>query len=359
MRGPSASYALVHWRAARVPLHAGLARRGAGHTHEEATNIGADDNQRMNPIDELDGVCRLDDWGLIRASGAEAASFLHGQLTNDVANLADGQARLAGYCSPKGRLLASFVIWREASGDVLLACSADVLPATLKRLRMFVLRARCVLSDASGEMPLYGLVGPRAIAWLGDLAPQAAWAKRERDDLTAVALPAAAGRQRVLCAATRAPDLPPLAQEAWRWLEVRSGIGRIEQATVEQFIPQMLNYELLGGVDFQKGCYPGQEIVARSQYRGSIKRRSVLFEVDVACRAGDEVFHSDDAAQPAGMIVNAAPQPRGFAPGNLALVEIKLAAVAGGSVHLGRADGPALRRVDMPYALPIEPVATD
>jgi folate-binding protein YgfZ len=359
MRGPSVSCALVHWRAARVPLHAGLARHGAGHTHEEATNIGADDNQRMNPIDELDGVCRLDDWGLIRASGPDAASFLHGQLTNDVANLGPTQARLAGYCSPKGRLLASFIIWREASGDVMLACSVDLLPATLKRLRMFVLRSRCVLSDASGELPLYGLVGPRAMAWLGELAPQAPWVKHEREGLTAVALPDAAGFRRVLCASTRAPELPPLAPDVWRWLEVRSGIARIEQATVEQFVPQMLNYELLGGVDFQKGCYPGQEIVARSQYRGSIKRRSVLFETDSACRAGDEVFHSDDAAQPAGMVVNAAPQPSGFAPGSLALVEIKLAALAGGSVHLGRADGPALRRADMPYALPSEATAVD
>ncbi len=318
--------------------------------------MGADDNQRMNPIDELDGVCRLDDWGLIRASGPEAAGFLHGQLTNDVSNLALAQAHLAGYCSPKGRLLASFVIWREVSGDVMLACSANLLPATLKRLRMFVMRARCVLSDASEELPLYGLVGPRAIAWLGDLAPEAQWVKHEREGLTAVALPDAAGLQRVLCASIRAPELPPLAHDTWRWLEVRSGIARIEQATVEQFVPQMLNYELVGGVDFQKGCYPGQEIVARSQYRGSIKRRSVLYEVDSACRAGVEVFHSDDAAQPAGMIVNAAPQPAGVAPGSLALVEIKLAALAGGSVHLGRADGPALRRIDMPYALPIEPI---
>ncbi len=321
--------------------------------------MGADDNQRMNPPDALDGVCRLADWGLIRASGSDAASFLHGQLTTDVVNLDPTHARLAGYCSPKGRLLASFVMWRDATGDVMLACSADLLPATLKRLRMFVLRSRCVLSDASEALPLYGLAGPRAIAWLGDVAPDAPWGKREREGLAAVALPDAGGHARVLCASTTAPDLPPLAPEAWRWLEVCSGIARIEQATVEQFVPQMLNYELLGGVDFQKGCYPGQEIVARSQYRGSIKRRSVLFETDSAAKAGAEVFLADDATQPAGMIVNAASRPAGVASGSLALVEIKLSALAGGSIRVGSVDGPELRRVDMPYPIPLEAVPVD
>lgn len=312
----------------------------------------------MNLTHDFEGACRLDDWGLIRASGPDAASFLHAQLTNDVAKLSAAQARLAGYCSPKGRLLASFVIWRDTAGDILLACSADLLPATLKRLRMFVLRAKCVLSEASAELPLYGLAGAHATAWLGDAAPVGAWTQCQRDGLTSIALPEAAGCTRVLCACAKAPDLPALSPDAWRWLEVRSGIARIEAATVEQFVPQMLNYELIGGVDFQKGCYPGQEIVARSQYRGSIKRRSLLFELDGEAHAGQEVFHSEDPVQPAGMIVNAAPQPAGFAAGSLALVEIKLAAL-GADVRLGSADGPLLRRVDMPYPLPLDAALAD
>lgn len=316
--------------------------------------MGADDNRRMNATIRFEGACRLDDWGLIRASGPDAASFLHAQLTNDVAHLGADQARLAGYCSPKGRLLASFVVWRDAGGDLLLACSADVLPATLKRLRMFVLRAKCVLSDASGDLALYGVVGARPGTWLGDAALGAAWSRHERDGCSAVVLPQAAGCTRVLCAATAPPDLPALPGSVWRWLEVRSGIARIEAATAEQFVPQMLNYELLGGVDFRKGCYPGQEIVARSQYRGSIKRRSVLFELDAGATAGQEVFHSDDPAQPAGMVVNASVPPAGVADGSLALVEVKLAALGGGSLHLGAVDGPALRRVEMPYALELD-----
>jgi folate-binding protein YgfZ len=140
-----------------------------------------------------------------------------------------------------------------------------------------------------------------------------------------------------------------LAADAWRALEVRSGIPVIEAATVDQFVPQMLNFEIVGGVDFKKGCYPGQEVVARSQYRGSIKRRMFLFECDVPLAAGQEVFQSADAIQPAGMVVNAAPVP---SAGSVALVEVKLVALDSGSLHAGAVDGALLTRRELPYALP-------
>jgi folate-binding protein YgfZ len=127
---------------------------------------------------------------------------------------------------------------------------------------------------------------------------------------------------------------------------VASGVATIETATVDQFVPQMLNYELLGGVDFKKGCYPGQEIVARSQYRGTIKRRTFLFNSEVPASAGQEVFHSDDPAQPAGLVANAA--------GNSALIELKLSTLGHGSMHLGAADGPRLSQAELPYDVPIE-----
>jgi tRNA-modifying protein YgfZ len=318
--------------------------------------MGADDNRRMNPNPLFDGVSALGHWGVIRARGADAASFLHGQLTSDTAQLGLSQARLAGYCSAKGRLLASFIVWKAADDEVLLACSADLLAPTLKRLRMFVLRAKCVLSDASAELPLFGLAGPTATAWLADAAPSAVWDKQGRDGFIAIRLPDAAGSVRYLGAGSVAPPLPALPAETWRWLDVRSGVARIELATVEQFVPQMLNYELLGGVDFRKGCYPGQEIVARSQYRGTIKRRSFLFETNGTATAGEDVFHSADPAQPAGKVVNAALQPAAYGPGNLALVEIKLAALADGSLHLGKPDGALLHRIELPYELPLDAV---
>ena len=300
----------------------------------------------------FDGSVPLSHLGLIRARGADAAKFLHGQLTSDFAMLGLSQVRLAGFCSAKGRLQASFIAWKVAHDEVLLACSAAVLPATLKRLSMFVLRAQCKLSDATAELRLTGRAGTSATAVLGDTAP---WSLVHHDATTVLRLPDAAGVARCIVAEpidSPAPTAPALALDTWRWLEVQSGVATIEAATVDQFVPQMLNFELVGGVDFQKGCYPGQEIVARSQYRGTLKRRMFLFDVDAIAAAGQEVFHSADPTQPAGMVANAAPRPGGA--GCSALVEVKLAALAVGTLHLGAPGGPALVRADLPYALPME-----
>ncbi len=311
----------------------------------------------MNEPDSsaLQGSLPLADWGVIRAHGADAASFLHGQLTKDVQHLGERNAVLAGYCTAKGRLLASFVVWRTGSDELLLACSADVLPSTLKRLSMFVLRAQCKLSDASATLALHGLAGPAATAWLGPNA-RVMWQRSELLGGHAIRLPDAAGLARYLLAlpaGSVGPSLPALTPDAWRWLEVGSGVPRIEQTTVEQFVPQMVNFELVGGVNFQKGCYPGQEVVARSQYRGTIKRRAFVFTCANAARPGQEVFNSADAEQPAGMVVNAA----SLAGAHLALVEMKLAALDDGTLHLGSATGPLFERVAQPYAVPIEAAA--
>ncbi len=303
------------------------------------------------------GALRLTDWGLIRAQGPDAASFLHGQLTQDMTSLREGTARLAGFCSPKGRLMASFIVWR-ASADtpdtLYLACSADLLAPTLKRLSMFVLRAKCKLSDASADIALYGLAGASAAAWLGDSAPAPAWASASTGNGQLIRLPDAQGTARWLLAQpadAAAPALPALPADDWAWLEVLSGVVRITAATVEQFVPQMVNLELVGGVNFQKGCYPGQEIVARSQYRGTLKRRSLVFHSSTPLAVGQEVFHSSDPGQPAGLVALAAPRPDG---GSSALVEIKLVALDAGSLHAGAADGPVLTRGALPYAIPAD-----
>ena len=322
----------------------------------------------MNPSFSDAGAVRLSHWGVIRARGAEAASFLQGQLTNDVVTLDSAHARLAGFCSAKGRLQANFLVWRPADDELLLACSASVLPATLQRLSMFVMRARCKLSDASGDVALWGVMGEAARRLL-----QGAAVGQTRVDAGATLIRLADGggngggdadgdaesatRCLLVLAADPLNDAQPtapgarpaisLSLDAWRLGEVRSGIPVIEAATVDRFVPQMLNYELVGGVDFQKGCYPGQEVVARSQYRGTVKRRMFRFDVDAPAAPGQEVFHSADAGQPAGMVVNAAPRSDGL--GASALVEVKLAAMVDGSLHLGTPDGATLRRADLPY----------
>ena len=304
----------------------------------------------------IGGVCPLGDRGVIRASGADAATFLQGQLTNDVAGLTPGSARLAGFCSAKGRLQATFIVWRPSDDEFMLVCAKDLLAATLKRLTMFVLRAKCRLSDASAEFALFGVAGSAAAAMLAD---RAVWERVPHASGSAIRLPDAAGMRRALLVApTGVPAevaaAPAMQLSTWHWLEVESGIVTVEAATVDRFVPQMVNFELVGGVDFQKGCYPGQEVVARSQYRGTTKRRTLLFDCDAVPVPGQDVYAAGEANEPAGTVANAAPNPRG---GGSALIEVRLAALAAGDLRLGAADGPRLHRRALPYDVPLDVAA--
>ena len=303
------------------------------------------------------GALPLSDWGLIRAVGPDARSFLHGQLTQDVQHLGPGQARLAGYCSAKGRLMATFVVWPGADDELLLACSADLLPATLKRLSMFVLRAKCKLGDAGADRVLWGAVGATAQTLLGDGAATP-WRVVDNATSRVIRLPDALvdGQLLLRClidapSATPPVDLPRLDASTWLALEARSGVPRIVAATAEHFVPQMVNLELVDGVNFQKGCYPGQEVVARSQYRGTLKRRGFALTGSTAMVPGQEIFHSADPDQPAGEVVLSGSLAAGR---HDALAELKLTATADGSLHLGASDGPALRLSALPYPLPLD-----
>jgi tRNA-modifying protein YgfZ len=307
----------------------------------------------------------LTQFGVIDAIGDDAASFLHSQLTNDTQHLEAATARLSGYCSARGRLLASFLSWR--SGETIrLLVSKDVQAAVQKRLSMFVLRAQAKLTDASGELAVVGLAGDvrKALSGVFDAVPDGVHIKVDGPAGALIRVPDALGRLRYLWVGPKAEveaRLPLLegkltraSAAVWDWLDIRAGEPRITQPVVEQFVPQMVNFDVLGGVNFRKGCYPGQEVVARSQYRGTIKRRTALAnvaeELDTVL-PGAEVFHSDDPGQPCGMVVNAASAPDG---GVDVLVEVKLAALETGSVHLGAAEGPALNFLPLPYALPAE-----
>ena len=302
------------------------------------------------------GWTDLPHWGVLRAQGADADSFLHGQLTQDILGLDASMLRLGGYCTVKGRLHASFLIWRESPDSVMIAASADLIPSLLKRLSMFVMRAKCKLSDAGDSLVLRGVVGADALTALGLAAGTAAWTHSDVPAGTLLTLPEVDTHPRALwvsAPAVDAPTLPALPLAHWQWLEVRSALPLISAATSEQFVPQMVNFELIGGVNFKKGCFPGQEVVARSQYRGTAKRRSFLYTSPEPARAGQEVFLATDAEQPAGMVVNAASLSSSE---HCALVEVKLAALAS-ALHLGASAGPILSRLPMPYDVPLESAA--
>jgi folate-binding protein YgfZ len=303
----------------------------------------------------------LTDQGLIAFTGEESASFLHNQLTNDVEHLGQGEVRLAAYCSPKGRMLASFLMWRNAD-SIFLQLPRAIQPAVQKRLQMFILRAKTKPADVSDQYVTLALGGGDADAVLQtwfDVLPAAPFSKIDHPLGTLLRVADAFGAPRYLWLAS--PDTASMAasmlkdrlvvggNESWRLSEIHAGAPQVGPGTQEQFVPQMVNFELLGGVNFKKGCYPGQEIVARSQYLGKLKRRTALATIaDASVAPGAEVFAPADPEQPCGMVVNSA---RNGAGGVDALVEMKLEALEAGDVRLGSASGPALQFKPLPYAL--------
>ena len=305
-------------------------------------------------------VAPLTHLGLLECSGEDAQTFLHGQLSNDVKQLTPGRSEYAGYCSAKGRLLANFLLWPEDRAYCLQLARA-LLPAMQKRLGMFVLRAKVQLADASESRPVLGLAGKAAADALRELFPalpqQTHQVVHDPANGTLIALPG--GRFELIAeleSAKRLWDklaaaLTPVGTPCWEWLEIRNGIPLITPATQEQFVPQMANMELIGAVNFQKGCYPGQEIVARTQYLGQLKRRMVLAHMAGARppQAGDALFSSDLDAQASGMVVNAQAAPEG---GYDLLAVVQTAGIAQAALHFQSADGPVLSIQPLPYPLP-------
>jgi tRNA-modifying protein YgfZ len=312
------------------------------------------------------GMTVLNDLVPVQLSGPDAVTFLHSQITQDVTHLTDQVWRLGGHCSAKGRLQASFYMARPEPDQLMLLADTSLLPAWLKRLQMFVLRAKVTLTDMRPDWQVLGVVGTASVqqCW-GDAAaalPVNGLFKTNDQQGLLLRLPDAQGCARFVWTGpaaalqTLAP-MPTLPDGVWAWLDVMSGVPRITQATVDQFVPQMVNFELLDGVNFQKGCYPGQEVVARSQYRGTIKRRLFVVHADGPLTTMQDIYAQADPAQPAGVIVNAAPIP-GSSQWS-ALAELKLAHAVpannpngNDTLHLGQADGPVLHLGALPYPLP-------
>ncbi len=295
------------------------------------------------------GIAPLNHLGVIRAEGDDAVKFLHGQLTHDFALLDMGHARLTAFLSAKGRMQASFIGFKRSPTEVWLVCSRDLLAPTLKRLSMFVMRAKAKLTDATADIQIFGLAGDAIESVAGGAQP--AWSKVDFDNKSVVHLPPAAGQPRALWLAPAgepAPAGPAIDPALWAWGEVQSGVATLTAPLVDAFVPQMLNYESVDGVSFKKGCYPGQEVVARSQFRGAIKRRAYLAHADAELLAGADVYAPADPEQPCGTVVQAAPAPNG---GWDAIVSLQIAAAEQGGLRAAAVDGAALTLGSLPYLL--------
>jgi folate-binding protein YgfZ len=297
----------------------------------------------------------LSHFGLIGFAGEEAQSFLHGQITNDLRGVREDAAVFAGYLSPKGRMLANFLVMKRG-GDLLVMLPEALRESVQKRLSLFILRSKVKARDAGAEWVRLGVNGPEAAALVGDLlgrpAPSGIMAMAQSEQAFALCL--GEGRFDLFLAPETAADAwhrlaaraRPVGAPAWDWLMVRAGVPVVLPQTQDHFVPQMANMELLGGVSFNKGCYPGQEIVARSHYLGKVKRRLHLAHLAEEARPGDELFAPEPVDQAAGLIANAAPAPDG---GWDVLAVVLNPSVEAGDVRLKRRDGPRLEFMPLPY----------
>jgi folate-binding protein YgfZ len=305
-------------------------------------------------------VCDLDPLRVLAVTGTDAAAFLNGQLSIDTVALQAGTCRYGCFNSPKGRMLANFVVWRDPGSHdrFLLLLPGEIAPAVAKRLSMYVLRSKVTIADTTDAIARFGVGGPDAtrvadLAW--DAAPSP-FELRTFGTQTVMGLPgprfvviapaaeADATRSGLLRHASAAPF------GVWRWLTIRAGVPVITAATQDMFVAQTANWDVLQGIDFQKGCYTGQEIIARTQYLGRLKERAFLFHAALdSIHPGERLYSAAFGDQPCGTVVDAAPAPDG---GCDLIAVLQIAAAERGEPALRAPDGPALSRLPLPYALP-------
>lgn len=302
--------------------------------------------QTTAPGNPLAGVARLDSLGAVRVHGQDAEHFLNAQLTNTVP-AADGPGScLAGWCDAKGRVEVLFRVLRVAQDDFVLMLPVELIPALLPRLRMFVLRARVTIADTSDETTLFGIVGDAASTLAaGDALPSEPNACGGIADGTLMRLPAAnplylaLGGERL---STQLGSSAALDENRWALAVIRAGLPAITAATRSKFVPQMLNLHWLGGLDFDKGCYPGQEVVARLQFRGTLKRRVYRAETDGEAAPGETVYSGQASA---GTVLQSAGTPEGGCE-LLAVIEVDAAA------RTLTVNNSPLRLLALPYPTP-------
>lgn len=328
--------------------------------HGEVVHFG-DRQAELNHVRSGTILVDLSHYGLIRFSGEDAPTFLQSQLSCDVNEVNTGQAQYGSYCTPKGRVLANFILWQN-NDEWIMRLPAHLCASVQKRLSMFVLRSKVNIDNCSEQWVRIGVAGKESCKWVGETLRTSFRACAQLSILhtpQALVLFHSPSRLELITTVEQATRLwealsvkaRPVGGACWRWLEIQAGIATITVATQEQFLPQMINLDIVGGVNFQKGCYPGQEIVARTQYLGKLKRRMYLAHIPVreVVSAGDDLFSKDTPEQSCGKIVNVSPSPGG---GYDVLVVVQQSSVvAGEGIYWRRPDGPELKFGQLPYSL--------
>ncbi len=300
-------------------------------------------------------LCDLSHFGLISVTGEDAEPFLQGQLTNDIHQVTDSLSQLSAYCTPQGRALATFFITKR-QGTYYLSVARDLLEPTLKRLRMYVLRSKVSLEDASASLVHFGYAAPDGDKQLLEIlgkAPANAYDTVQVHNLTIMRQPAPIPRFKILGELEDARKLwerlnvnaACVGRSSWEYFNVMSGVPMVTLASKEAWGPQMMNMHLINGVSFTKGCFPGQEIVARIKYLGKSKRQMYRIGIPHCVKppaAGTNLTSPDDAE--AGTILNATLNPDGYVE---ALAVMKIAETTK-PLALGEY---TVKVLELPYAL--------
>lgn len=263
-------------------------------------------------------LCGLKDHALIRVSGADARTFLQGQLSNDVREVTPAQSRLASLNTPQGRTLALMRLF-EFEGELMLSLPRTLQMPIVERLRKYILRSRVELAPAN-DLAGFGLAGESAAAALGKagITPPASVNEAcAKEGIVAIRVPSPSGdrfelygRGEAMAAVGNAlSDLCGRADpETWRLLDTLVGIPLLGPETSGEFVAQMLNLDQLGAINFKKGCYAGQEIIARAHYRGQVKRRLKLLFRNAPARPGESINIAENVS---AAVVQSVPRPEG------------------------------------------------
>ena len=277
----------------------------------------------------------LSDRGIIEVSGDDAEAFLQNQLTNDIRRVSETTHQLSAWCSPKGRVIANFRVFKRAN-SYYLTLPADLISSVIKKLRMYVMMSKVNIKDSSENLIHFGYAGEYAEQYLKNILnktplPVETNQTIQYGSLSILRLPGTVPRFEVFGDLDDAMSLwehcnvraTPVSSNGWDYLNIVAGLPVISKDSSEAWIPQMLNLQIIDGVDFQKGCYPGQEIVARLKYLGKNKRRMYRIEIDSdkLPQIGEKIYAEGFTDSEAGKILTTVINPSGKAEA-LAILKI-------------------------------------
>ena len=332
-----------------------LQQHGAQFEEQVVLHFGSPELERQAALSG-NILTDLSDYSVIKVSGSDATKFLQGQLTNDIGQVNVNQSQLTAWCNPKGRVIVNFRLFKRQDAYYLFLPQAGV-EMTLKRLRMYILRSAVQLTDVSEQLIRLGIAGEESTALiaanLNCTLPTTINASLTLDTTTVIRVPGISPRYLLFTETPQtlwsqlAQAARPVGTAIWQWLDILAGLPQIIPAISEEFVPQMINYALIGGISFKKGCYTGQEIVARMQYLGTLKRRMYLARIDSTSlpQPGDALYVSSEA-ESIGKIVNAQWHPQG---GVVVLAVIQITHAQQDKIYWPTANGDQLQYLDLPY----------